>query len=396
MTNPTALAPTSSHSDLLWRCGRYASLKWTTKAAPCGPPLTLGSSLFATPPRWYPIFHNSHKIPILSVGLVALSFSMGTAVIEVATVLMALACIVTVKRIPKPSGSLVLYALLVLSSVRVWQDGTEVLGKIWLFAPLLFLPPLLGYLSTRERENSLFLASIGLGLLSLLGVWQWVQGGVGHGIYSHHLSFGYVLLMPLSYTAFKRKWALLALLFAGILSTEAQGPIFSSVCILFCLWFSPKRVLMASALVMCGLFLILKDSPEFQERLQLWGSAFSLLQDHPMGTGVSRFRALYTISQSQQVPPLYFPLHAHDSYLQQALWFGIPIWVAWGMFVREWWGWSKWGRAMMIGIFLGAFTEDTLGDMEILRIFLVFGCFASVENNKSEREGIPQPMEQAG
>jgi hypothetical protein len=321
---------------------------------------------------------------------------MGTAVIEIATVLMALACLVTIKRIPKPSGSLVLYALLVLSSVRVWRDGIEVLGKIWLFAPLLFLPPLLDCLSEKERENSLFLASVGLAFLSLLGVLQWAQGGVGHGIYSHHLSFGYMLLMPLSYTAFKGQWALSGLILAGILSTEAQGPIFSSVCILFCLWFPPKRVLLFSVLVMCGLFMLLKESPEFQERLQLWGSALSLLQDYPMGTGVSRFRELYTIAQSQQVPQLYFPLHAHDSYLQQALWFGIPIWVAWGMFLREWWGWSQWGQAMMIGVFLGAFTEDTLGDMEILRVFLVFGCFAAIESNEAEREGLQTPLEQAG
>ena len=34
---------------------------------------------------------------------------------------------------------------------------------------------------------------------------------------------------------------------------------------------------------------------------------------------------------------------------------------------------------MLVAILLGSLTEDTFGDMETLRILLVFGCFAASE-----------------
>lgn len=134
----------------------------------------------------------------------------------------------------------------------------------------------------------------------------------------------------------------------------------------------------------CGLFLWFSEQPYFQERVAIWQSALNVLQEYPMGTGVTQFREVYTIAQARLESPMYFPHHAHDSALQQALWFGVPIWVAWGQLLRDWWSWEKWGKMMLVAIILGSFTEDTFGDMEILRSLLIFGCFAQVFGETSK------------
>ena len=318
----------------------------------------------------------------LAVWCVLLSFSMGTAAIEVSMVILALVSVWRCRRIPQIPNGLLLYAVVAIAAIRVPSDVVEGLGKWWLFCPLIFLPPLLKSLPQLERTRMLVGASVAMSGLALVGCWQVFQGEVAHGWYSHHLSFGYLLLVPFAYCLSQRHWVLAVLLALGVLSTKAQGPLYSLLVLLSSIWLSPKQMMVGGSFGVFVLFVLLSDSPYFQERLAIWGTALELLQIYPMGTGVTEFRELYAAVQASHEPPFFFPHHAHDSAIQQALWFGIPIWVAWAMLLRSWWSWSNWGKMALVSILLGSFTEDTLGDMEVLRILLVFGCFAAVEKHK--------------
>ena len=315
----------------------------------------------------------------VAVWCALLSFALGTAAIEISTVLLALVAVWHCRKIPSIPHGLWLYAAVAVSAIRVPQDIIEGLGKWWLFAPLIFLPPLLKALTAEEKHKMLLGASASMGLLALVGCYQALQGAAAHGWYAHHLSFGYMLLIPFAYCIHKRHWLVAVILGSGILATQAQGPMYSMLAVVLSLRFSSKQVLIGGSVGILGIFFFLSDAPYFQERLAIWGSALDLLQAYPMGTGVSQFRELYAVAQARFDPPFYFPHHAHDSLIQQALWFGVPIWLAWGVLLRSWWSWSIWGRAMLVAILLGSLTEDTFGDMETLRILLVFGCFAASE-----------------
>ena len=257
----------------------------------------------------------------------------------------------------------------------------EGLGKWWLFCPLIFLPPVLSHISQAERTRLLYWACVALGGLAVVGCWQALNGEMAHAWYSHHLTFGYLLLMPFAYCIHRRHWGISVLLALGVLATKAQGPLYSLIVVFFSIWLSPKQLMIGGSLGVFALFVFLSDTAYFQERLAIWGSALELLQAHPLGTGVTQFRELYAAAQASH-DPFYFPHHAHDSAIQQALWFGVPIWVAWAVLLRSWWSWSDWGKTMLVAVLLGSFTEDTLGDMEVLRILLVFGCFAAAEAQK--------------
>lgn len=312
----------------------------------------------------------------IAILLSVLSFSFGTAAIEISTVFVALVCVWRLKKIPSIPTPLLIYGGIALCSIRVVDDVHEVLGKWWLFSPLIFLPPLLSEITANQRFRILLFGSRALAMLALFGCWQSLNGTPGQGWYSHHLSFGYMLLMPLAFTCHFRLWGTMVLVLLGIISTQAQGPLYSSIAVICAQWVSSRLILQLGVIGICGLFWLFFEQAYFQERMVIWESALNLLQEYPFGTGVSRFREYYSVAQSRLDPSFYFPHHAHDSAIQQALWFGIPIWFAWGKLFQDWWTWNKWGRVMLVALILGSFTEDTFGDMEVLRALLVFGCFA--------------------
>ena len=315
----------------------------------------------------------------IAVWCALLSFALGTAAIEISTVLVVIVAVWQCRKIPSIPEGLLIYGIMAAAAIRAPQDIVEGLGKWWLFAPLIFLPPLLKTLSSEKRRQMLFYGALAMGGLALVGCIQAFQGSVAKGWYSHHLSFAYMLLMPLAYCLHHRHWSVALIIGCGVFATQAQGPMYSMLALVISLWVRPKYVLIVGCVGIFGIFLVLSEQPYFQERLAIWGSALDLLQMYPMGTGVSHFREWYTLAQSRFDPPFYFPHHAHDSAIQQALWFGVPIWLAWAVLLRSWWTWATWGQAMLVAIILGSFTEDTFGDMEILRILLVFGCFAACE-----------------
>ena len=114
-----------------------------------------------------------------------------------------------------------------------------------------------------------------------LRCWQALNGEMAHAWYSHHLTFGYLLLMPFAYCIHRRNWGISVLLALGVLATNAQGPLYSLIVVFFSIWLSPKQLMVGGSLGVFALFVFLSDTPYFQERLAIWGSALELLQANP-------------------------------------------------------------------------------------------------------------------
>lgn len=248
----------------------------------------------------------------------------------------------------------------------------EALGRCWPLCLALLLPALPLPAEARPRLTRLGLwVAAGVGGLAAVqvaqaGVAPWEQPA--RGLFSHHLTLGYGLLPALAVALVERAWAPAALLGLGVAATGSSGPALSVAVIVAGLIFGPGRALVGGAVAAIGLVLVLRQDPALSERAVLWTSGATLALDHPLGVGPSGFREAAAPVQAELAPDFYFPLHAHDAALQLAALAGLGAWIAWAwLMLALWRRTDRAGRLALAALAVGGLTQDTLGDLEVIR-----------------------------
>ena len=331
------------------------------------------------------------ELAAVLVLLLTLGLVLGTAPLEIATGLVAaLALLRMLRGESKPDADfwppLLLLLLLSLATVPTSAAplGTALraaLEPVWAWSPLLLLPALSLRPPQVERATR-----VGLGAAGLLGAAALVRSFYlgqlpwelpARGLFSHHLTLGYALLPPLAVALQRRRWLPALGMVAGVVAAGSSGPALALAVILGGLLVGPLAALLGGALAAVGLVASLATDPQVHERALLWTSGALLALSRPMGTSAAGFREAVAPVQDALSPGFYFPLHAHDTALQAAAVAGLGAWVVWG-----WLLWTLWrrggtaGRLAIAALLVGGTTQDTLGDLEVVRALCVWAVLA--------------------
>jgi hypothetical protein len=174
------------------------------------------------------------------------------------------------------------------------------------------------------------------------------------------------------------------LLAGGIVASGGQGPLLALVLVLLVHWMRPV-VALAIGVALNLIGVVVLPSALVEQRAVLWTSGADVLSLPGVGVGLSDFRtALATAEQSVQ-PGFYFPLHAHDSLLQIGLTIGLGAWIAWAALLLSMWERTdRAGRAAIAAVVVGGLTQDTLGDLEVIRALTAWVIGTSMLGRVSE------------
>jgi len=301
------------------------------------------------------------------------SLMLGTAALEIATGLMCVVALFLGDR----SGMALLGPTLAIVvgmsfaavglSVEHW---VEVLGLSWPLLLALAVPMLVGSLNQVQLR---WVERVGLSTAALVGgvvAMQTLFDGEmfsSVGLFSHHLTLGYALVIPLARALYLRSWICALAMATGVISTGASGPVLAMVVVSVGLW-NPLVALVGGMLFSVGIMWGLGADEELAQRALLWATGMDLSLNELWGTGPDGFRQAAMEVQQRLQPGFYFPFHAHDAFLQRSAIAGMAIWVAWGWFLMVLWRQSHGpGRAALVGILVGGLTQDTLGDLEVIR-----------------------------
>lgn len=310
--------------------------------------------------------------PVL-LTLLFVALPLGTSALEITTGLaLAGALWVGRERLPGMADLLIPVALIGVA-LQVASPGVAALGKLWPLA-LVVAVPILADTSHRERAVQVGLASaalVGVGSLLTAGSWPAL------GPFSHHLTLGYALIPPLAAAVHRRSWLCAAGIGAGILASASSGPVLSAGLVVATLWWSPGTALVGGAAVSLALISALSHQPALSERAVLWSAGALVAVEHPIGAGAESVRSAMVAAQDHLSPGFYFPYHAHDAALQAAAMSGMAVWIG-----LVWLLWSLWqradtgGRAALVGVLIGGMTQDTLGDLEVIRALCAWTLIA--------------------
>jgi hypothetical protein len=298
---------------------------------------------------------------------------LGTSALEVTTGLALAGALWIGRGRLSESGDLLIPAALIGIALQVASPGVAALGKLWPLA-LVLAVPVLADTEHRERAVQCGLVSAALvGVGSVLTAVSWPALGP----FSHHLTLGYALVPPLAVAVHRRSWVCAAGIGAGILASASSGPVLSAGLVIATLWWSPATALLGGAGVSLALISALSHQPALAERAVLWSAGAMVAVEHPVGAGVTSVRAAMVAAQDHLSPGFYFPYHAHDFALQAAAMSGMAIWIG-----LVWLLWSLWqrtdigGRAALVGVLVGGMTQDTLGDLEVIRALCAWTLIA--------------------
>src|SRR5262249_15014662 len=104
-----------------------------------------------------------------------------------------------------------------------------------------------------------------------------------------------------------------------------------------------------------------------------------------VGVGQADFRTALATAEQIVQPGFYFPLHAHDSLLQIGLTIGLGGWIAWAaLLLLMWEKTGRAGRVAIAAVIVGGLTQDTLGDLEVIRALTAWVIGTSVFGGVSE------------
>lgn len=298
---------------------------------------------------------------------------LGTSALEITTGLALAGALWTGRRQLSESGDLLIPVALIGIALQIASPGVAALGKLWPLA-LVLAVPILADTEHRERAVRLGLVSaalVGVGSMLTAGSWPAL------GPFSHHLTLGYALIPPFAVAVHRRSWRCAAGIGVGILASASSGPVLSAGLVVATLWWSPATALLGGAAVSLFLISALSHQPALAERAVLWSAGAAVAVEHPVGAGVTSVRAAMVAAQDHLSPGFYFPYHAHDSALQAAAMSGMAIWIG-----LVWLLWSLWqrtdtgGRAALVGVIVGGMTQDTLGDLEVIRALCAWTLIA--------------------
>lgn len=328
----------------------------------------------------------------LLLSLVFLALPLGTAPLEIASGL-ALAGALLLARAEMGVTPLLMPSLAVgLSWVfsalgRGPEQMVEALGRTWPLALGLAVPALVAKARARGDAGISGLATrLGLGAAAAVGglaVAQVVASGLppwvssATGLFSHHLTLGYALLPALAVALHQRRWLAGAGIAAGVLCSGGSGPLLSLVVAISALILGPGRALLGGTAAALAVIVVLRDDPALHERAVLWSTGAALAAEQPLGTGPLGFREPAARVQEALEPGFYFPLHAHDAALQVASLAGFGALLAW-----VWLGTTLWqqtdraGRAALAALLVGGLTQDTFGDLEVVRALLAWAMLS--------------------
>ena len=303
--------------------------------------------------------------------LVFVCLPLGTAPIEISTGL-ALALALWRRALPQELLGPVLLIGLGLLASALGRGGAallEALGRTWPLALALAVPALTAAVPDAERARAVAwgLATAAAAVVVSLAM------AAGFGLpaqwpFSHHLTLGYALLSPLAAALALRRWGVAALLGLGIAATVSSGPALGAAVVIAALWARPRVALAGGVVVSLVVIGLLTADAELGQRAVLWSSGAAIALENPLGVGPDGFRRAAAIAQDQLSPGFHFPLHAHDAALQRAAVSGLGAWVGWAwLLVVLWRRADRAGRAAIAGTVVGGLTQDTLGDLEVVR-----------------------------
>ncbi|MEL6344883.1 MAG: hypothetical protein AAFV53_17330 [Myxococcota bacterium] len=306
-----------------------------------------------------------------ALPLLTLCLPLGTAALEISTGLALAAALPHLREAPR--DLLLPLALITLGALFAAIDQSviamrHVAAIPWALAPLLAVPLLSRDAATvhnAERIGLISAAVVGAGAVIWAG---WQDQWPARGPFSHHLTLGYALLVPLAIALERRRWGLAAAIAAGSLSTLSAGPLLSLVVLLAAMRIRPLYALIGGAIVAVGIVGLLTEQPMLQERATLWAAGARMTITAPLGAGAGMFRSPMADTQDLLSPGFHFPLHAHDTALQIGAILGIGGWIGWAWLIGALWRRAqRGGRAAIAAIAIGGLTQDTLGDLEVIR-----------------------------
>lgn len=318
-----------------------------------------------------------------AMGLVFVLLPLGTTPLEVATILAAIALVLRPERRVQPlvAPALALTGCLVLATV---MDGAAASWRAalagWAWALAVVVPGARAAVGDGVARR---LETLGLGAAAVAAVWALVEVALTRGVpvdgpFSHHLTLGYALLPPLLVAAERRRWAFVAVLGVGVLSAGSSGPLLALVVGAVALYAPPAVALGGGVAVAVAAMVLLTGDDELWQRVVLWTAGAEVAVDAPGGHGVAEVRAATAVAQHALVPGFHFPAHAHDSALQAAAVGGFGAWaaLAW-LLVAIWRRTGRAGKASIAALAVGSLTQDTLGDLEVVRALCAWALWTA-------------------
>jgi hypothetical protein len=247
-------------------------------------------------------------------------------------------------------------------------------GPLWALALCLALPRL--DVPVRALRVGVLSACAVAAIAVGQAIAQVAQGddALAKGLFSHHLTLGYALIPPLAIvvhhelgiSALLRRAALVSLA-GGIIASGGQGPVLALAVVILAHWMRPIWALAVGvAANLVGVIVL--PSTLLEQRAVLWTSGAKVLALPGVGVGQNGFRSALATAEHAVQPGFYFPLHAHDSILQIGLAIGLGGWIAWAaLLLLLWERSSRGGRVAIAAVVVGGLTQDTLGDLEVIR-----------------------------
>jgi hypothetical protein len=301
------------------------------------------------------------------VAITLLSLPLSTAVHEVSlAILLGVALVFA-----RAKGFLALpwagpaAALAVTCVLGAWASGDlrEGWGQAWLLAPLLALAEPADPVQVQRRVRvGLFAA----GVAAAIAIGQAAQGQGGRGLFSHHLSLAYALLPPFAVALSGRRWAIAALLAAGVLAARSDAAPLALLATAAAVWTRrPLLSMGAGAAATLAALAVFANPEELRQRAILWTGGLLL---SPGQAGVGGYPSASAPVYDQLSPGFWFPNHAHDSLVQLGATLGPSGVLALALLlvvaVRRG---HPGAAAGCVGVVGGGLTQHTVGDLEVAR-----------------------------
>ena len=310
---------------------------------------------------------------------------------------------------PAGGGAAWSYALVWLLLVPISGNLREGLGHVWPVAPLFFVPALLAAARLPDarlpdaRPPGARLPGVRAGLLcaAAVGAFAAVEGlfREARGPYSHHLTLAYALLPPLG-VALAQRSPLSVPIALGVVGSRSSGVVIAlMVTVVLGLLAgrdatrgrtsSPARSGAAALLGMAltALALPLGQRSELHQRAILWtgGLIVGLGSGIDAPAGPGGYPAATAPLYERLQPGFWFPNHAHDSGTQLLAVLGPAGWVCGVLLVIALFECFGAGAAAgLAGVCIGSLTQDTFGDLEVVRAAVVWGCLTGLRG-RSDR-----------
>lgn len=344
----------------------------TATAVAIPPSLDEGGLASARPRSWYPLAPGllARQGETMWTLLLFACLPLGTAALEISTALVLAVAILRPQRSVSPYvWPLVLLGLTYLASSlpdgpAVWLDAV---GRLWPLALLFALPRLVSHEMT---------ARVGLASAGLVAGIACVQAGIAlsdgrapesAGLFSHHLTLSYALIPPLAWALARGHRGVAGLLVIGVLATGSLGALLGLAVLAAALLWRPAPALIAGCVLGLAMMVVL-PAELLAERAVLWASGAEVMADNIVGVGPRDYRDALDAAQYALSPGFHFPLHAHDAALQAGVLSGFVVWIPWVWLAAVLWrDTNRAGRAALAALAVGGLTQDTFGDLEVIR-----------------------------